>query len=267
MLFTGLLLKGGMDDVPALTLDSASGFLYSYICPAAAKLPAIFPSKDLQQKSGTVIGWQVDNFRVPAVRSYGMWSHGHNCNKEITTGSGCFSTGMGVQGQLGKLRSWRCSGLARTTPSRFGVSSAVSRSLEQRPAEVPSSRHLPLSLWATSLWCLWGIYFAFLSKGTSMYKKRGVKYYNRPLTPNSSTGKVCSAIANIEDAALKTVYMESVICPSSAWRVRRPPSHSQREEPSVLRFVILHWALPACVSKRSRGPPLGRLNDSSEIFK
>lgn len=162
-----------------------------------------------------------------------------NCNKEITTGNGCFSTGMHVQGQLGKLRSWSCSVLAWTrpwaTPSRFGVSPAVSRSLEQRPAEVTSSQHLPLSLWTTSLQCLWVIYFPFLSKGTSMYKKSSVKYYNRPLNPNSSTGEVCSGAA-----LLKILSMESAMCPSSASRVHRPPSHLQREEPSVVRFVILH---------------------------
>lgn len=150
----------------------------------------------------------------------------------------------------------------------LGSAQLVSRGLEQRPAGVPSSRHLPLGLWATSLWCLWVIYFAVLGKGTRMYKKRGLEYYNRPLTPSSSTGKVCSGAANIEGAALlKIVSMESVVCPSSASRVRRCPSHSQKEERSVLHFVILHWALPTCVSKRSRGPPLGRLKDSSEIFR
>lgn len=45
-----------MDGVAALTLDSPSGFLYSYICPAAAKLPPIFPGKDLQQKSAAMMG-------------------------------------------------------------------------------------------------------------------------------------------------------------------------------------------------------------------
>lgn len=195
-----------------------------------------------------------------------------SCNKEIMTGNGCFCTGMGAPGQLGKLHSLRCSGLTWTrswaAPSRFGVSPAVSRGLEPRPAGVPSSRRLPLGLWATSLWCLWVICFAVLSKGTCMYIKRGLEYYNRPLTPSSSTGKVCSGAANIEGAALlKIVSMESVVCPSSASRVRRRPSHSQKEEHGVLHFVILHWALPTCVSKRSRGPPLGRLKDSSEIFK
>jgi len=57
MLFTSLLLKGGVEGVAALTLDSDSGFLYSYTCPAASKLSAVFPSlRDLQQKSGTVVG-------------------------------------------------------------------------------------------------------------------------------------------------------------------------------------------------------------------
>lgn len=91
--------------------------------------------------------------------------------------------------------------------------------------------------------------------------------YNRPLSRKSSTGKVCSGIADIEGTALlKIVSTESVMDPSSASCVCRPPPHSQREEPSALCSVI-HWALPACVSKRFRGPPLGRLNDSSEIFK
>lgn len=34
-----------------------------------------------------------------------------SCNKEITADNGCFCTGMGVPGQLGKLYSSRCSGL------------------------------------------------------------------------------------------------------------------------------------------------------------
>lgn len=155
-----------------------------------------------------------------------------------------------------------------SSPIQIWGQPSCEQGLEQRPAGVPSSRHLPLGLWATSLWCLWVIYFTLLSKGTCMYKKRGLEYYSRPLTPSSSTGKVCSGAANIEGAALLTIVsMESVVRPSSASRVRRFPSHSQKEERSVLHFVILHWALPACVSKRSRGPPLGRLNDSSEIFK
>lgn len=33
-----------------------------------------------------------------------------------------------------------------------------------------------------------------LSKGTSVYPKRGVRYYSRPLAPNSSTGKVCPGV-------------------------------------------------------------------------
>lgn len=70
-------LKGGMDGVAALTLDSPSGFLYSYICPAAAKLPPIFPGKDLQQKSAAMMGWWVDNCHVLVMRSYGPWSHIH----------------------------------------------------------------------------------------------------------------------------------------------------------------------------------------------
>jgi len=37
-------------------------------------------------------------------------------NKEIVTDEECFHTGMGVPGQLGRLRSLRCSGLAWMRP-------------------------------------------------------------------------------------------------------------------------------------------------------
>lgn len=107
-----------------------------------------------------------------------------------------------------------------------------------------------------------------LSQGTSVYQKRGVRCYSRPLAPNSSTGNVCSGVANTENAApCKIVNMGSVICLSSGSCIHGPPSHSQRVEPSVFWFVIHHWALPACISQRSGSSPLGRQNDSSGIFK
>lgn len=61
-----------------------------------------------------------------------------------------------------------------------------------------------------------GNLLCILSKGTSVYQKRSVRYYSRPLAPNSSMGKVCSGVANTEDAALhKIVCVGSVMCPSS----------------------------------------------------
>lgn len=69
-----------------------------------------------------------------------------------------------------------------------------------------------------------------LSKGTSVYPKRGVRYYSRPLAPNSSTGKVCPGVANIEDAAPReTVSMGRVMCPSSGSCIHRPPSHHRAQ--------------------------------------
>lgn len=42
-------------------------WLYSYVYSAAAKLPALSLNKDLEQKSGTMAGQQVDNVHVPAI--------------------------------------------------------------------------------------------------------------------------------------------------------------------------------------------------------
>lgn len=176
-----------MDGVATLTLDSAAG-------PAAAKLPTIFPSKDVQQKSGTVMGWWMDNVQVPRMGSCGTWSHGHKL-QQGNYDNGCFSTGLGVSDQLGKFCSLKCFGVAWlrpwAIPSRFEVSPAVSSSLDLQ-------RSLPADIFFLStLWCLWVIYFAFLRKGTSMFEKGELAYDNRPLVPNSPTGKVCSGALQI----------------------------------------------------------------------
>lgn len=83
--------------------------------------------------------------------------------------------------------------------------------------------------------------------------------YSRLL--NNSRGEVCSGLANTEGAKLpKTVSMEVVMCPVSVM-------HLLVSIPLCVAFCDLCWPCQPVIFRRSRGPPLERPNNSSEIFK
>lgn len=97
--------------------------------------------------------------------------------------------------------------------------------------------------------------------------KTSVKYYNRPLNPNSSTGEVCSGVPNTEDAGLlKTVTMESgvsflcMVHPRASIALAKGRAQCVAFCDPPLGFASL------CLQEIPR-PPLGKWNDSVEIFK
>lgn len=146
-------------------------------------------------------------------------------------------------------------------PSGSGVSPRVSRVPEQRAAGVPSRWRRP---WVSGQPAL-GVFgsFPWRSSGKGQLCVKRAQCDNRSLTPRSSAGEVCLGMADSEDVAfLKTGSAASAVCPSFA-----SPSHPPREEPRALRSGTRGGALPARVPARPRGPPPGRLNDSSEIFE
>lgn len=72
------------------------------MCPAAAELPAVVSSKDLQHKSGTVMGALFPG------SSHEELLHGvtvTSYKKEMRTGNGCFCAGRGVPTQWDFARS------------------------------------------------------------------------------------------------------------------------------------------------------------------